>query len=287
MTGPPFAVTKTYPPRGPLQQFRAEQSMPFTCIRCGQDKISKLQSVYQGEWSRTLCNGCYGRLLSIYEIQAGTEAVDVKTDQLASVLVGIVSAADARNALRRTTYSRNPEQFLCDDSLRFLGSAEYLASVLEDQSSLEWSGAVIGLFKAAERELLERFLQPLQGTCTPEQITNEFGDPDLGPVARWIAGNAKPPELGTLRRSLVTVTTSQRRAESSFVIKSIRRLSIKWPRGRWLLDPNGLILVLATLTHYRNEAAHLGSLSSDDYRNCRELVIGEEGMIWNLMDATS
>ena len=287
MSGPPFEVAKVYPPRGPLQQFRSERSIPFTCIRCGEDKISKLQSVYQGDWSRTLCNACYGRLLSIYEVQAGTETDDVKADQLANILVGIVSAVDARNSLRRSIYSRNPEQFLSDDSLRFLGSAEYLASVLEGQSSLEWSGAVIGLCKVVERELLERFLRPLQGALTFEQSSAEYGDSDLGPLARWIGGSSKPPELGALRHCLVTVITSQRRAESSFVIKSVRVLSTKWPRGRWLIDPDGLVPLLAKLADFRNRAAHLGSLTSDDYRDCRELVVGDGGIVWNLVDATT
>ena len=31
---------------------------------------SKLITVYRGDWSKRLCNGCYGRLLSIYEIKA-------------------------------------------------------------------------------------------------------------------------------------------------------------------------------------------------------------------------
>src|SRR5271166_3574973 len=100
---PPVPAIKTYPPRGPLQQFRLERAVPFTCFRCGQDKKSKLQSVYDGDWSRTLCNGCYGRLLSIYEVQAGTESDNAKAERLAAQLVELVSEADARDALRRAS----------------------------------------------------------------------------------------------------------------------------------------------------------------------------------------
>src|SRR3954454_24092716 len=68
----PSTIVKTYPPRGPMQQFRFAESTAFDCFRCGQAKKSKLITVYRQDWSRRLCNGCYGRLLSIYEIKAGT-----------------------------------------------------------------------------------------------------------------------------------------------------------------------------------------------------------------------
>ena len=68
----PSTLTKTYPKRGPLQQFRFAEGTAFKCFRCGDTKKSKLITVYSGDWSRKLCNGCYGRLLSLYEIKAGT-----------------------------------------------------------------------------------------------------------------------------------------------------------------------------------------------------------------------
>jgi hypothetical protein len=177
MTGPPVAVEKEYPARGPLQQFPLEQSLPSTCIRCGQDKKSKLQSLYRGDWSRTLCNGCYGRLLSVYEIQAGTEPMMLSRTSWhkCSSRSSQLQMPELHCAGESTR--RDPEQFLTGDSLRFLGSAEYLASTLEGQSTLEWSGAIIGLCKAAERELLARFLQPLQRGSAPEELAAEFQDP--------------------------------------------------------------------------------------------------------------
>lgn len=65
----PSTVTKTYPQRGPLQQFRFAESTAFRCFRCSNAKKSKLITVYAGDWSRRLCNGCYGCLLSIYDIK--------------------------------------------------------------------------------------------------------------------------------------------------------------------------------------------------------------------------
>lgn len=53
----PSTVTKTYPPRGPLQQYRFAEGTAFRCFRCGDTKKSKLITIYSGDWSRKLCNG--------------------------------------------------------------------------------------------------------------------------------------------------------------------------------------------------------------------------------------
>src|ERR1700733_9820929 len=93
-------IVKTYLPRGPMQQFRLAESAAFQCFRCGQSKKSKLITVYSADWSKRLCNGCYGRLLSLYEIKAGTAAEDRKADELASALLLAVSNDDQRQAER-------------------------------------------------------------------------------------------------------------------------------------------------------------------------------------------
>jgi hypothetical protein len=64
MTQPPSRIMKTYPPKGNLQQFRLEQLHKFDCARCQETKRSKLVVVDNGDWSRLLCNGCYGHVLS-------------------------------------------------------------------------------------------------------------------------------------------------------------------------------------------------------------------------------
>lgn len=68
----PSSIVKQYPSRGPMQQFRFKEATAFRCFRCGSTKTSKLIVVYGQDWNRRLCNGCYGRLLSIYEIKSGT-----------------------------------------------------------------------------------------------------------------------------------------------------------------------------------------------------------------------
>lgn len=60
----PAPVVKIYPKRGPLQQFRFAEATSFRCERCGRVKKSKLVVRYENDWSRLLCNACYGKILS-------------------------------------------------------------------------------------------------------------------------------------------------------------------------------------------------------------------------------
>ena len=67
----PSEIIKSYPTRGPLQQYRFATATAFNCFRCGTSKRAKLITIYADDWSRRLCNGCYGNLLSVYKIKAG------------------------------------------------------------------------------------------------------------------------------------------------------------------------------------------------------------------------
>jgi hypothetical protein len=46
-----YEVTKTYPTRGPLQQYRVATATSFACFRCGRTKTSKLVTVFRGDWA--------------------------------------------------------------------------------------------------------------------------------------------------------------------------------------------------------------------------------------------
>jgi len=54
MAKPLEQIIKEYPPRGPLQQFRFDKSISFSCFRCGQNKISKLITIYNNDWNKRL-----------------------------------------------------------------------------------------------------------------------------------------------------------------------------------------------------------------------------------------
>ena len=60
----PEKVVKEFPRHGDLQLNRLEKLHEFQCERCRAVKKSKLVAVRGGDWSKLLCNGCYGLLLS-------------------------------------------------------------------------------------------------------------------------------------------------------------------------------------------------------------------------------
>jgi hypothetical protein len=60
----PEKIIKEFPKEGDLQLFRLEKLHEFLCVRCQETKKAKLVAVQAGDWSKLLCNGCYGLLKS-------------------------------------------------------------------------------------------------------------------------------------------------------------------------------------------------------------------------------
>lgn len=284
----PSALTKTYSPRGPLQQFRLGSGTSFRCFRCRKTKKSELITVYSGDWSKRLCNGCHGRLLSLYEIKAGTAAEDQKAEDLVAALLSAVAAHDQCQAELGLRASEKRAEQLSPESVRFIATAEHVAAELQEDPHLEWSPAVIGLCKAVEWEVVVRILRPLAASASREDLRADKSDKDLGRVAKFCADQAqKPPELGAFGRFLQTATHSQERRETSALLGCFLKLVAEWTGSHWLLDPKGLHFKLHNLiAHFRNRAAHIDELGMVDYVSCRNLVIGSEGLLWKLVVAT-
>jgi hypothetical protein len=283
----PSTVIKTYPPRGPLQQFRLGERTAFRCFRCGDTKKSKLITVYSKDWSRRLCNGCYGRLLSLYEIKIGTAADDERVDRLLAALVSAVAEYDRRQAERLFRISEARAEQLSEEAVRFVATAEHVAGRLEAHPQLEWSPAVIGLCKAAEVELIRCVVRPLANCVALEDLSADENDKDIGRVAAFCRiPTRKPPELGAFAHFLQTVSHSQRRRETSVLLRGFLKLSREWTDSNWVLEPRGLFAALTLLTKIRNRAAHMEELGNSDYLSCRTLVIGDEGLLWKLLVAT-
>lgn len=285
---PTHHITKTYPRRGPMQQYRLAESQSFHCFRCSSAKTSKLVVVFAGDWSSLLCNGCYGRILSIHEIRAGAGPEDAKANALAALLMQMVDQDRAIEKARTTLVSKHPDVHLAQSSLRFMGTAELVAETLGTNPSYEWSPAVICLSKAVENELVERVLNPLRDLSTQQDLTSDLGDKDLASVARYCAGRgARPPEMGSIEHFLRTAAFSQTRAAASPLLRCLGRLFSAWPDSRALVAADGLLGALSVLrSEFRNKAAHLGELTMDDYDRCRELVAGNDGILWRLVAAT-
>ena len=284
-----YGVTKTYPQRGPLQQYRLDSSTSFVCFRCGASKTSKLVTVLRGEWGHLLCNGCYGRLLSLHEIRRDAADISGVADDVANELLALLSNDEVRRAEELLRAREARSAILDPKALRLLATAEYVAVQLANATGMDWSAAVIGLCKALEIEAVGRVVDPLAAACDNLDLAEDIADKDFGRVAKYCAGRAaKPPELGAIRHFLITAANSRERQASSRLLAGFRSVLRSWPRGDWLLDADGAPVALDVVTtKYRNPAAHTEELTELDYRECADFIVGEAGVLWGLVTATT
>ena len=122
----------------------------FHCFRCDQDKKAKLLTVYNGDWDRLLCNGCYGSLLSIYEIKKGTDLEEEKAEALGRVLLSLASEEEIRRSTERILISESRTSLLSPPAMKYLATADHVANGLDAGPDLDWSPAVIGSAKPSK-----------------------------------------------------------------------------------------------------------------------------------------
>lgn len=287
MTKPLENITKEYPKRGPLSQYRFEKSISFNCFRCGQSKTSKLITIYNNDWNKRLCNGCYGGLLYIYDIKAGQTKIDEKVEQLLDVLIKLVDESKIREQSKKINLQSNRVKFLTPTTMRFFATSECVADTLTKEPNLDWSPAIIGLCKAFELELVERLINPLKDFCKEISFSeHDLKDKDFGRIASYCSGKPmKSPELGVINHFISTAVNSKERLETSnFLNLGFKRFLNKLPNHNWLIDKNGLSSgIQALTTNYRNKAAHTDELEEQDYQYCKDLVFGNNGIIWDLI----
>ncbi|MBX2905771.1 MAG: hypothetical protein KF744_07030 [Taibaiella sp.] len=290
MTKPLEKITKEYPVRGPLKQFRFEKSISFSCFRCAQTKVSKLITINNSDWNQMLCNGCYGRLLSIYEIKSGSRTFEEKSDELSQLLLKLADEHSVKQQSNKIAIKQNQAKFLSPSSMRFFATAEVVANTLTKETDLDWSPAVIGICKAFEFEIVEKFLDKLREACSVLPMEeSDIKDKDFGRVASYCFRKmAKSPELGSISHFLITAMNSKERLDKSEFLKNgLKPFIAKRPNANWLIDKNGLASSIEMLTKsFRNKAAHTDELNANDYESCKELVFGEKGVMWELLVAT-
>jgi hypothetical protein len=283
----PSHLEKEYPRRGPLHQFRFREATAFHCFRCGISKKSKLITIYDEDWGRQLCNGCYGYLLSIYNIKAGTAPDDEKSESLANRLLSTFSRDHILETERLFQLSEKRARYLSGKALRFLATATHVSQGLEGTSDLDWSPAMIGLCKAIEVEVVDRLFTPLSASAQSIDLSSDLKKRELAPIAQFCKNSdSKPPSLGNVA-FILAVAADESARNSSPLVGLFLHIASSWPLARWLLDTNGLPADLLYLTRtYRNKAAHIEELSEADYIGCREFVIGANGILWRLLRAT-
>ena len=271
-----------------MQQYRLGEISSFRCFRCGDTKRSKLITTYNGDWSRRLCNGCYGRLISLFDVKAGTLPEDERYEALADALLSAVNVEAQRHAERLYRASDERAGRLTPQAVRFIATAEHVGAELQSEPQLEWSPAVIGLCKAVELEVVSRILIPLAKRSSRADLRADTRDADLGRVAEFCMDQSRPPpELGTFAHFLQTVIHSKQRRETSVIIQAFLQLARDWVGSGWILDPTAFLRSLQTLTKgFRNRAAHIDELGKTDYLDCRDLTIGRAGILWELLEST-
>jgi hypothetical protein len=288
-TGPTqrYEIIKTYPTRGPLQQYRLAANTAFACFRCGRTKKSKLITVLRQNWSHLLCNACYGRLLSIVEIRGGEGDDSAKSDALAERLLTLASEEEQRSAEAILAVRMDYARSLTPRTLKLLATSDFVANQLKSATDLDWSASVIGVCKAFELEVTVRVMDPLAHECEGRPLDTDVRDSDLGRVARYCAGRIeKPPELGVVQHFLDTAANSVTRQASSELLGALRSVTRRWPHSDWLLQRSGAQSGIATLLTFRNRAAHTDELANEDYTTCSKLVLGPQGLLWHLLQAT-
>jgi hypothetical protein len=271
-----------------LQQYRLAASTSFLCFRCGRGKTSKLVSTVQSDWNRLLCNGCYGRVLSIWEIKAGSLEDESRDAALLEMLAANASPDALVRAESRLMASTPGYSLLSEPAQRMLATAHAVTTALRNATDLDWSVAIIGLCKAVEVEAIQRIAEPLRLAVCDQDISADIADPEFRRIARYCVGDAKAPELGSLAHFLGTAANSRKRAATSALVAALRAVVKPWPSADWLFTKGGLTESVERLTRdYRNPAAHTALLSEQDFTRCCGLVHGDDGLLWSLVVATT
>jgi hypothetical protein len=63
MAEPPGQIERTFRRAGQLQLHRLSERSRFHCVRCRRDKTNDHVAIINGDWTQTVCIGCYGLLV--------------------------------------------------------------------------------------------------------------------------------------------------------------------------------------------------------------------------------
>jgi hypothetical protein len=226
-------------------------------------------------------------LLSLWEIKAGDLRDGERDAAILSLLDKAVTSqqvADAQARLAEEVIHRQ----LSPAAQQMLATAEAVIGVLRTATGLDWSAAVIGLCKAVEIEVVRRVAEPLAQLVQGRDLTPDLADKDLTRLAKYCAGRAPAPELGSLSYMLEVAARSQRRAATSPLLRALTELVSGWTHGAWVVAVDGLAAQANEVAReFRNPAAHTSVLTEADFDRCRALVQGDDGLLAQLVRSTT
>jgi len=208
----------------------------------------------------------------VWEIKVGSLEDEARDAALLQMLASAAPADEVARAQARLIASAPHHTQLSNTAQRMLATAYAVTAVLRSATGLDWSVAIIGLCKAMEIEIIHRIAEPLRLAASDQDLTADLKDDEFVRVARYCAGTASPPELGSLARFLRTAAI-RRSSETSGLVTALRAVTKAWPSADWLFTKGGFTDTVEHLTReYRNPAAHTALLSEEDFTDCARLV---------------
>ena len=132
---------------------------------------------------RLLCNGCSGRLLSLWEIKAG-DLPDAERDlAVLELLAEDVPMSDIAAARSRLQEQAAVYSSVSAQAQLGLATAEAVSGALRHTSGLDWSAAIICLCKAVELEVVRCVAEPWRDATAGLDLAADLKDKDLMRVA--------------------------------------------------------------------------------------------------------
>ena len=283
-----FDIIKTYPRRGPLQQYRAAAATAFVCFRCRQAKAAKLIATSGDDHKGLLCNACYGHLLSVWEIRAGAQPDAERDNGLLRLLAAAVNAAQVEEG-RAVLLAREARAAdLSAEAQTLLSTAEAVRAGLVpwQATDLDWSVAALPLCKAVEVEIGRLITRPLRETARGLDLGLDAARGELRAMVKYCrsTGDAHMM-LGPFISFMKAITTPG--SAHGPLAEALRAMSRAWPHADWLFDPDGLAAALDELrVRYRNPAAHTAILDRTAFEGCSSFIGGTDGLLWRLLSST-
>jgi len=288
MSIPLEKIIKKYPKKGPLSQFRFEKVISYACFRCKSVKTSKLISICNDEWDFKLCNGCYGRLISLYEIHRGQKSNEDKIEQINETITDIQKQFSESLDILIKNYS-NKNTHLDNLTNKYLATANLLYEKLPKREYIEWSPAILCLCKSVENELINKIISPLKKIASETINENPSEDKRTIKIEKYIYGKSNiPPELGAISFLFELLSNSEKWKQNNPIFNLIKSYCQKRPFSDWIYSKNGAAKSLNELCQkYRNIAAHISDLKIEDYEKCLSLVCAKNGILDKICTTSS